>query len=116
MTAPFMQAAASYFGLGETKVRRSELFTDGGELVAVFEVVVTGDDMAGIAERMKALQTAQAGSGEAQTELLYKTPGQWRDAYDRLSKQERSRYGSLARFVALGGVTSDAADFGGLPG
>lgn len=114
MTAPFMQAAASYFGLGETKPRRSELFTDGGELVAVFEVVVTGDDMAGIAERMKAMQVDVEG-------VPYPVPedgwnGKTRGDWNALSKAERSRFGSFARYLALGGVTSDAADFGGLPG
>lgn len=114
MPNDFMQAAASYFGLGETKVRRSELFTDGGEIVAVFEVVVTGDDMAGIAERMKVLQTAQAGSGEAIEAVGI--PILTRHDWNALTAQERSRFGSFARYLALGGVTSDAADFGGLPG
>lgn len=104
MTAPFMQAAASYFGLGETKPRRSELFTDGGELVAVFEVVVTGEDMAGVLERMKAIQTEQAAQGEANAaELIAFSREEMREAYNALAPAERSAYGSFAKYVAMNG-------------
>lgn len=117
MTALFLQAAASYFGLGDVKPRRSELFTDGGEIVAVFELVLSPDDVAGIADRMKALQTAQAAPGEViviESEPIYREA--MRKAYDALSPAEKSRFGSFARYLAMGGVTSDAADFGGMPG
>ena len=51
-----LQAARSYYGLADAKVRKTEWFTDEGKMILCFEIVTEGEDFIGIVERMKALQ------------------------------------------------------------
>lgn len=97
----FQDAAASYFGLSDTGVRKTEVFTHEGEMLVVFEVPLTTEDVLGIADRMRTLQTDQAAPRAA-----IKAPVSREDmraAYSALSPAERSSYGSFAKYVALGG-------------
>lgn len=54
-----LQAARSYYGLADAKVRKAEWFTDEGKTILCFEIVAEGEDFIGIVERMKRLQEEQ---------------------------------------------------------
>lgn len=147
----FQDAAASYFGLSDTGVRKTEVFTHEGEMLVVFEVPLTTEDVLGIADRMRTLQTDQAApQATIKAPAVGWTQEELREQYNALSPADRSQYGSFAKYVAWrrgddsfalvgaeelragyvdqtvaamrrlngadGKPTSNADDFGGVPG
>lgn len=147
----FQDAAASYFGLAETGVRKTEVFTHEGEMLVVFEVPLTTEDVLGIADRMRTLQTDQAApQATIEAPVVGWTREELREQYNALSPAERSQFGAFSRYEAWrrgddssapvgademragyvgqtvaamerlsgadGKPTSNADDFGGVPG
>jgi len=109
MSAAFLDAAASYFGLADTSIRKKECFTDSGELVMVFEIPLSIDDIEGITQRMKVMREESVAEPEIDLSAVpYPAPEEMRQAYNALSPAEKSRYGSFARFMAMGGDAEQA--------
>lgn len=112
MSNQFLQAAASYFGLAETNLRKAECFTDGGEVVMAFEIRMMSGDLIAIGERMQVLAQEETTRAPDDTKVIDwgQTIGQMRDQYNALTPSERSRYGSFARFCAGTPVQSVGAN------
>lgn len=103
MSPTFLDAAASYFGINPEQIAGSDWHNSDGQLVVSFEFNVSEDDLLGIADRMKALResdavTAQVEMGDPPSNEEH------RRAWDAMSKKERGRFGSFARFVAASGA------------
>lgn len=105
----FQDAAASYFGLADTGVRKTEVFTHEGEMLVVFEVPLTTEDVLGIADRMRAMGDQPAPQATIAPPVSRED---MRAAYSALSPAERSQYGSFAKYVALGGGADPFAPVG----
>lgn len=93
----FLKAAASYFGLAETNLRKSGIFTEDDTLVIGFEVRLSDEDMMGILQRMQAL------TQEAPPEPLYvqaegPSREELRAEYDGMDARTRSQFGSFLRY------------------
>lgn len=95
----FQEAAASYFGLAETNLRKTEVFTDAGEVLLVFEIPLNKDDILGIADRLRAM-VEQALPEPVQAETRGWTREELREQYNALSPAERSQYGAFSRYEA----------------
>lgn len=91
----FQAAAVSYFGLPEDTVL---IPSDPGYVA--FHVELTQAVLAGIAERMAVLGQAQAGEAVAAPFFPDLPRFEMRVKYNALSKEEKGRYGSFARFCS----------------
>ena len=97
--ADILQAARSYYGLADTDVRKTDIYTnEAGQLMCVLEFVLTNDDIVNIVEHMGELQQPDAQPDTAIIEGP--TVEAMREAYNALSKAEKGRYGSFARYMA----------------
>lgn len=103
-TATFQEAAASYFGLAETNLRKIEVFSDG-DLVVAFEITLTSGDVLAITDRMRSMGEQPAPAEPPSAQLVELSREQMREAYNALGPAERSQYGSFARYVAEHGGT-----------
>lgn len=119
MSPAFLQAAASYFGINPEQLAGSDWHNADGQLVVAFEFNVSEDDLVGIVDRMKVIKAdadlvvAQVEVAEPMTtERMCELRGEW----NTMPKAQRKTIGNFDRFLAINGATSDAADFGGLPG
>lgn len=106
-----LQAARSYYGLADTDVRKTDIYTnEAGQLMCVLEFVLTNDDIVNIVEHMGELQQPETQPDTAIIEGP--TVEAMREAYNSLSKAEKGRYGSFARYMAessVGIVTANEA-------
>lgn len=94
-----LQAARSYYGLPDTGNDKTELYTnDRGQVVAVFEVPISPEDFIAIGARMQNMQQLDTQPDTAIIEGP--TVEAMREAYNALSKAEKGRYGSFARYMA----------------
>lgn len=96
-----LQAARSYYGLADADVRKADIYTnEAGQPMLVFEIAFTNDEFFGIADRMKAMNQAE-GQDRPDTAIIEgPTVEAMREAYNALSKAEKGRYGSFARYMA----------------
>ena len=126
MNNSFLTAAASYYGLSLDQVQNdSEIDTSTGEFIAVMRILMTPDDLIGVAERMKAMREEEAQrqrevQSESQSQL---SEDELRRLYNSLPDKRKSYFGSFGRYLALykqengwPAVTSNADEFGGLQG
>lgn len=96
-----LQAARSYYGLADTDVRKTDIYTnEAGQPMLVFEIAFTNDEFFGIADRMKAMNQAEAQEQPDTAIIEGPTVEAMREAYNALSKAEKGRYGSFARYMA----------------
>lgn len=127
MNNSFLTVAASYYGLSPDNVAYSDWTNDNGEMVVTFAVRPTDDDVLGILSRMKAMREEEAQRQCEQHPFETKSDEELREEYEGMTQRSKSKYGSFARYkaacfydaaVASGAapVTSNADDFGGLPG
>lgn len=104
MSPTFLNAAASYFGINPEQIAGSDWHNADGQLVVSFEFNVSEDDLLGIADRMKVLRLAQPEPDLSSVPYPIPDSDELRKAYNALSKEGRGRFGSFARFVAVGGA------------
>lgn len=98
MMRSFTQAAASYFGLTPqvTEIGTSQ----DGQMLAVFTVALTDEDIAAIVARMQNI-------AQVEQEVPVFTPDSQVDTaalratYDAMTPQEKGKYGSFARFLSV---------------
>lgn len=96
-----LQAARSYYGMEGTPVGKCEMYTnEHGSMRLVIEIPVTGSDFIAIGQRMKAMQEAESHEQADTTIAEGPTVEAMREAYNALSKAEKGRYGSFARYMA----------------
>lgn len=100
MMATFLDAAASYYGLGETAARKLELFTDGSDLVLAVEVRVTDDDMAGILARMNNMRQLEKARQQPQAEPIMPSEQRMRSEYTAMDRVTKSQFGSFSVYRA----------------
>lgn len=105
-----LQAARSYYGLADAKVRKTEWFTDEGKTILCFEIVAEGEDFIGIVERMKRLQEEHPMSAAHEDEgdidsLPPLFVSKMRSKYWALSDSERAEFANLADYISQGGMT-----------
>ena len=94
-----LQAARRYYGLADTESCTTQLYTNqAGQACVAFEIALSNEDFAAIVERMKAMQQPDTQPDTAIIEGP--TVEAMRDAYNALSKAEKGRYGSFARYMA----------------
>lgn len=109
-----LQAARSYYGLADTESCTTQLFTNqAGQTCIAFEIPLSNEDFTAIVERMKAMQQPDTQPDTAIIEGP--TVEAMREAYNALSKAEKGRYGSFARYMAdwsLGIVSEGYIDDG----
>lgn len=124
MNSSFLQAAASYYGISPEQVELTDFQNHNG-MVFVFQIRPTNDDFFAIVERMKAMSQMPKEEEKPPSEInrfLKETSNEvLREEYNNLAPHERSAYGSfaiykLAMLPKWPVVTSNADDFGGLPG
>lgn len=96
----FVLAAASYFGVPVHQVMHgSGVQADQGTFDVLLRVSLTPDDIAGVAGRMKAM--AEAPQHEpVQAPPVAFSRDEMREVYNALTPEERSQYGSFARYVS----------------
>lgn len=94
-----LQAARSYYGLADTDVRKTDIYTnEAGQPMLVFELALSAEDFIAIGARMKNMQQPDT---HPDTEIIEgPTVETMREAYNALSKAEKGRYGSFARYMA----------------
>lgn len=96
-----LQAARSYYGMDSTPVGKCEMYTnEHGSMRLVIEIPVTGDDFIAIGQRMKAMEEAESHEQPDTAIIEGPTVEAMREAYNALSKAEKGRYGSFARYMA----------------
>ena len=94
-----LQAARSYYGLADTESCTTQLYTNqAGQACVAFEIALSNEDFAAIVDRMKAMQQTETQPDIAIIEGP--TVEAMREAYNALSKAEKGRYGSFARYMA----------------
>lgn len=90
-----LQAARSYYGLADAKVRKTEWFTDEGKMILCFEIVTDGEDFIGIVERMKRLQEEHPMSADHKDDGKSYGPFPSFEAfadYNHMGPEERAAY------------------------
>lgn len=94
-----LQAARSYYGLSDTESCATQLYTNqAGQICVAFEIPLSNEDFAAIVKRM---QNIQQPDRQPDTAIIEgPTVEAMREAYNALSKAEKGRYGSFARFMA----------------
>lgn len=100
----FILASASYFGIpAEQIMDGSTIDASQGDFDVVLRVSLTPDDLKGVAGRMATMLLDR----KADEAVAFSAPaeagppdGMLREAYGNLTKAERSRHGSFARFKA----------------
>lgn len=111
-----LQAARSYYGLADADVRKTDIYTnEAGQPMLVFEIAFTLDDFLGIAERAKNMQQPDT---QPDTAIIEGPKVEaMREAYSALSKAEKGRYGSFARYMAesSGGIVETQQSWGPNP-
>ena len=106
-----LQAARSYYGLADTESCTTQLFTNqAGQTCVAFEIPLSNEDFAAIVQRMQYMQLPDAQPDTAIIEGP--TVEAMREAYNALSKAEKGRYGSFARYMAesSGGIVESPED------
>lgn len=94
-----LQAARSYYGLADTDSCTTQLFTNqAGQTCVAFEIPLSNEDFAAIVQRMQNMQQPDTPPDTAVIEGP--TVEAMREAYNTLSKAEKGRYGSFARYMA----------------
>lgn len=94
-----LQAARSYYGLADTESCTTQLFTNqSGQACVAFEIPLSNEDFAAIVQRMQNMQQPDTQPDTAIIEGP--TVEAMREAYNALSKAEKGRYGSFARYMA----------------
>ena len=94
-----LQAARSYYGLADTESCTTQLFTNqAGQACVAFEIALSNEDFAAIVQRMQNMQQPDTQPDTAIIEGP--TVEAMREAYNALSKAEKGRYGSFARYMA----------------
>lgn len=94
-----LQAARSYYGLADTESCTTQLFTNqAGQTCVAFEIPLSNEDFAAIVQRMQNMQQPDTQPDIAIIEGP--TVEAMREAYNALSKAERGKYKSFARYVA----------------
>lgn len=97
----FLEAAASFYGLAEAPLRKTELFTDAGQVVLAFELVPSDEDMAGIVARMQNMQALEKARAQPQDlEPILPTDERMRAEYGALDPRDKSAFGAFARYKA----------------
>lgn len=112
-----LQAARSYYGLADTDVRKTDIYTnEAGQPMLVFELALSAEDFIAIGARMQNMQQPDTQPDTAIIEGP--TVEAMRDAYNALSKAERGKYKSFARYVAecSGGIVTEGQAFIVTPG
>lgn len=112
-----LQAARSYYGLADTESCTTQLYTNqAGQACVAFEITLSNEDFAAIVERMQNMQQPDTQPDTAIIEGP--TVEAMRDAYNALSKAERGRYGSFARYMAesSNGIVTEGPAFILTPG
>lgn len=93
-----LQAARSYYGLADTESCTTQLFTNQtGQTCVAFEIPLSNEDFAAIVQRMQNMQQPDTQPDTAIIEGP--TVEAMREAYNALSKAEKGRYGSFARYM-----------------
>jgi hypothetical protein len=93
-----LQAARSYYGLADTESCTTQLFTNqAGQTCVAFEIPLSNEDFAAIVQRMQNMQQPDTQPDTAIIEGP--TVAEMRKGYDALSKAEKGRYGSFARYM-----------------
>lgn len=93
-----LQAARSYYGLADTESCTTQLFTNqAGQTCVAFEIPLSNEDFAAIVQRMQNMQQPDTQPDTAIIEGP--TVEAMREAYNALSKAEKGRYGSFARYM-----------------
>lgn len=103
-----LQAARSYYGLADTESCTTQLFTNqAGQACVAFEIALSNEDFAAIVQRMQNMQQPDTQPDTAIIEGP--TVEAMREAYNALSKAEKGRYGSFARYMAesSGGIVTE---------
>lgn len=107
-----LQAARSYYGLADTDVRKTDIYTnEAGQPMLVFELALSDEDFIAIGARMKNMQQPDTQPDTAVIEGP--TVESMREAYNALSKAEKGRYGSFSNFMkddSWGIVTDRSGD------
>lgn len=99
--ADILQAARSYYGLADTESCTTQLFTNqAGQTCVAFEIALSNEDFAAIVQRMQNMQQPDTQPDTAIIEGP--TVEAMRESYNALSKAEKGRYGSFAKYVAFG--------------
>lgn len=94
-----LQAARSYYGLADTESCTTQLYTNqAGQTCVAFEIPLSNEDFAAIVQRMHNMQQPDTQPDTAVIEGP--TVEAMREAYNALSKAEKGRYGSFARYMA----------------
>jgi len=119
----FLTATASYLGLDIDAISDDSILKtdDAGMMVAVLHVWLKPSDIIGIGKRMQeiAAQNNQAVQVHTDTVAIEgPTVEAMREAYNALSKAEKGRYGSFARYMAesSGGIVAEGPAFIVTPG
>lgn len=111
-----LQAARSYYGLADTDVRKTDIYTnEAGQPMLVFELALSAEDFIAIGARMKTLQKGDERLDEGIIEGP--TVEAMREAYNALSKAEKGRYGSFANYMreASNGIVEAQQSWGPSP-
>lgn len=94
-----LKAARSYYGLADTESCTTQLYTNqAGQTCVAFEIALSNEDFAAIVQRMQNMQQPDTPPDTAIIEGP--TVEAMREAYNALSKAEKGRYGSFARYMA----------------
>lgn len=93
-----LQAARSYYGLADTESCTTQLYTNqAGQACIAFEIALSNEDFTAIVQRMQNMQQPDTQPDTAIIEGP--TVEAMREAYNALSKAEKGRYGSFARYM-----------------
>jgi len=96
-----LQAARSYYGLADTESCTTQLFTNqAGQTCVAFEIPLSNEDFAAIVQRMQNMQQPDTQPDTAIIEGP--TVADLRRDYDALSRVDKGRYGSFARYIEHG--------------
>lgn len=102
-----LQAARSYYGLADIDSCTTQLYTNqAGQACVAFEIPLSNEDFAAIVQRMQNMQQPDTQPDTAIIEGP--TVEAMREAYNALSKAEKGRYGSFARYMTecSGGIVT----------
>lgn len=104
-----LQAARSYYGLADTDVRKTDIYTnEAGQPMLVFELALSAEDFIAIGARMQKMQQPDTQPDTATIEGP--TMEEMRKQYDALGKAGKGKYGSFGSYMAVisSGIVSDA--------
>lgn len=105
-----LQAARSYYGLADTESCTTQLYTNqAGQACVAFEIALSNEDFAAIVERMKAMQQEESQQSDTvPLDIEMPDMADLRKEYNALSKAEKGRYGSFARYMTecSGGIVT----------